>query len=59
MTNKINKKFYINVSMSHIRQDVKDNNITLKQTRLIHDSETWYRKPIDINKQLKIFYKRT
>lgn len=58
LTNKLNKKFNINLSRSHIRQVVKDNNITLKQTRLRHEPETRYRKPVDINKQLKIFYKK-
>lgn len=58
LTNKLNKKFDINLSRSHIRQVVKDNNITLKQTRLRHEPETRYRKPVDINKQLKIFYKK-
>lgn len=58
LTNKLNKKFDINLSRSHIRQVVKDNNITLKQTRLRHEPETRYRKPVDINKQLKIFTKR-
>ena len=58
LTNKLNKKFDINLSRSHIRQVVKDNNITLKQTRLRHEPETRYRKPVYINKQLKIFYKK-
>ena len=37
---------------------MRDNNITLKQTRLRHEPVTRYRKPVDINKQLKIFYKK-
>ena len=45
LTNKLNKKFNINLSRSHIRQVVKDNNITLKQTRLRHEPVTRYRKP--------------
>ena len=35
---------------------VRDNNITLKQTRLRHESITRYKKPIDINKQIMKFY---
>ena len=57
LTKKLNKKFDINLSRSHIRRVVKDNNIILKQTRLRHELKTRYRKPVDINKQLKIFYK--
>lgn len=37
LTNKLNKKFDTNFHRSHIRRVVRDNNITLKQTRLRHE----------------------
>ena len=58
LTNKLNKKFDTKFNRSHIRRVVRDNNITLKQTILRHEPVTRYRKPVDINKQLKIFYKK-
>ena len=43
---------------SHIRRVVRDNNITLKQTRLRHVSVTRYIKPVNINNQLKTFLQK-
>lgn len=57
LTNKINNKFNIILSSSHITSVVSDLNITLKQTKLRHDPKTRYKKLIDINKQLTDFYK--
>ena len=56
LSNSINDKFGIKLSRSHIASVVRDNNITLKQTRLRHEPITRYKKPIDINKQIKKFY---
>lgn len=57
LTSKLNKKFNENLSKSQISNVIKDNNITLKQTKLRHEPNTRYKKPIDINKQLDKFYK--
>jgi len=57
LTSKLNKKFNVNLSSTHITSVVKDNNITLKQTKVIHEPKTRYKKPIDINKQIDEFYK--
>ena len=56
LSNSINDKFGTKLSRSHIASVVRDNNITLKQTRLRHEPITRYKKPIDINKQIKKFY---
>jgi len=56
LTIKLNKKFNEKFSRSHITSVVRDINITLKQTRLRHIPKTRFRKPVDINKQLKTFY---
>ena len=42
-------KFGIKLSRYHIASVVRDNNITLKQTRPRHEPITRYKKPIDIN----------
>jgi transposase len=49
LTNKINNKFNIILSSSHITSVVNDLNITLKQTKLRHDPKTRYKKLIDKN----------
>ena len=59
LSNSINDKFGIKLSRSHIASVVRDNNITLKQTRLRHEPVTRYKKTIDINKQITKFYKPT
>ena len=53
------KEKYTDVKLSkmQIYRVVKDNNITLKQTKVRHEPKTRYKKPIDINKQLDTFYK--
>ena len=53
------KEKYSDVKLSkmQIYRVVKDNNITLKQTKVRHEPKTRYKKPIDINKQLDTFYK--
>ena len=57
LTSKLNKKFNVNLSSTHITSVVKDLNITLKQTKVRHEPKTRYKKPIDINKQIDEFYK--
>ena len=56
LTDKLNTKFKVKLSQQHIAQVVRDNNITLKRLRLRHEPVLRYKKPIDINKQLKAFY---
>ena len=53
------KEKYTNVDLTkmQIYRVVKDNNITLKQTKVRHEPKTRYKKPIDINKQIDEFYK--
>jgi transposase-like protein len=56
---KLKKKYKdVDLTTMQIHRVVKDNNITLKQTKLRHVPKTRYRKPVDINKQLKEFYKK-
>lgn len=51
LSNSINDKFGIKLSRSHIASVVRDNNITLKQTRLRHEPITRYKNQlIQINK---------
>ena len=57
LTIKLNKKFNIKLSRSHISKTIRNNNITLKQTRLRHQPILRYNRLVDINKQLKEFYK--
>ena len=47
----------IELSRFHISRIIRDNNITLKQRRWRHEPTKRFNKPIDINKQLKEFYK--
>lgn len=47
----------VNLTKMHIYRIVKDNNITLKQTKVRHKPKIRYKKPIDINKQINEFYK--
>lgn len=57
LTIKLNDKFKTNLHKSHINRVIKDNLITLKQTRLRHEPKTRFRKPVYINKLLDEFYK--
>lgn len=56
LTELLNKKFNVKLSRQHIGRVVRQNNITLKRLRLRHEPVLRYKKPIDINKQLKEFY---
>jgi len=47
----------VDLTKMQIYRIVKDNNITLKQTKVRHEPKTRYKKPIDINKQINEFYK--
>lgn len=54
---KLQKKYItVDLSIMQIYRIVKDNNITLKQTRIRHEPLTRFRKPINIRKQLDKFY---
>ena len=55
LTDKLNTQFNVKLSKQHIAQVVRDNNITLKRLRLRHEPVLRYKKPIDINKQLKAY----
>ena len=55
---KLKKKFDdFDISQSHLHDVIRDNNITRKRTKRRHYPETRYGKPIDLEKQLKEFYK--
>ena len=56
LTNALNDKYKVKLSTSHIHRVIKDNYISLKQTRLRHEPKLRFGKPVDINKQLKLFY---
>jgi hypothetical protein len=43
-------------SRVHLGRIVRDINITLKQTRLLHVPKTRYKKPIVIKNKIKEFY---
>ena len=47
----------IDISERHLSRIVKDNNVSLKITRFRHESTKRFGKDIDINKNLKEFYK--
>jgi len=54
---KLKNKFPdLDLSKMHVHRIIKDNNITLKLTRLRHEPITRYGKEIDINKKIKEFY---
>ena len=48
----------LTLSRVHLGRVVRDNNITLKQTRLRHIPKTRYKKPIVIKNQIKEFYSK-
>jgi len=52
LTIKLNQKFNENLSKSQVYNIIKDNNITLKQTKIRHEPELRYKKPVDIKKHL-------
>lgn len=57
LLNKLKKKYKnANLSIMQIHRVVKDNNITLKLTKLRHEPKTRFKKPVNINKQLNVFY---
>ena len=45
------------LSQSHLHRIIRDNNITLKLTRIRHEPIKRFGKDIDINNNLKDFYK--
>ena len=47
----------LELSRRHLAQVVKDNYISLKQTHIRHEPEKRFGKDVDINKNLKEFYK--
>lgn len=46
----------LDISRVHVGRIVRDNNQTLKRTRVRHEPKERYGKPIDINAQLREFY---
>ena len=48
----------LTLSRVHLGRVVRDINITLKQTRLLHFPKTRYKKPIVIKNQIKEFYSK-
>ena len=51
-----NKYPDVDLNKSHINRIIKDNNITLKITRIRHEPVKRFGKDIDINKSIKEFY---
>jgi transposase len=51
-----NKYKDVDLSLMHVHRIVKDNNITLKITRIRHEPVKRFGKDIDINKRIKEFY---
>jgi transposase len=51
-----NKYPDVDLNKSHINRIIKDNNITLKITRIRHEPVKRFGKDIDINANIKIFY---
>ena len=46
----------VNLSLMHVHRIIKNNNITLKITRIRHEPVKRFGKDIDINKRIKEFY---
>ena len=44
------------ISQGHLAKVIRDNNITRKRTRQRHYPETRYKKPINLKKELALFY---
>lgn len=56
---KLKEKFdNINLSRYHVNRIIKDNNITLKHTRIRHEPDKRFGKNINITQQLKEFYNK-
>jgi len=54
---KLKEKFPdFDISTRHLSRVIKDNNITLKITRLRHEPEKRFGKPVNINENIKEFY---
>ena len=54
---KVKEKFPdFDISTRHLSRVIKDNNITLKITRLRHEPEKRFGKPVNINEKIKEFY---
>jgi transposase len=54
---KVKNKFKnVNYSKMQVYRIIRDNNITLKQTKTRHILKTRFRKPVNINKKLREFY---
>ena len=51
-----NKYPTLDLNKSHIHRIIRDNNITLKMTRIRHEPIKSFGKDIDINKNIKNFY---
>jgi len=56
LTNLLNNHFSINFNRSTITRAIRDNNITLKQTKLLHIPIIRFRQPINIYNNLLNFY---
>ena len=57
MLDKLRNRFpNINLTSRHISNILRDNNISLKLTRIRHEPKFRYGKPIDIKKNIRLFY---
>jgi transposase len=54
---KLKEKYNIELSLMHIHRIIRDNNITLKLTRIRHEPNKRFGKDININEKLDDFYK--
>ena len=56
---KVKEKYSdFDITRRHISNIVRDNNITLKLTRFRHEPTKRFGKDININKNIKLFYKK-
>jgi len=56
LTNLLNNHFSTNFNRSTITRAIRDNNITLKQTKLLHIPTARFRQPVNIRNNLLNFY---
>ncbi len=55
---KLKKRFpSLDLSRTHLGQVIRENNISLKQTRIRHQPQTRYGRPVNIRNQLATFYR--
>jgi hypothetical protein len=58
MLQKVKEKYPDDITSRHISNIFRNNNITLKLTRFIHEPTKRFGKDININKNIKFFYEK-